>query len=233
MLAQLAFRYGEHHLVIPWAYIAYVVTSFVLPWGIIKGGKVARSNWTAWRDKVRDRQQLEENLRQMSEQKQFEKATQAYRQELERSLPGIWLTIYDALANSGSGHLARHVIGGMICTDTSKKISVSDNPLTPEGARRILALADRPDDRDAIAAWIDDYVIEWIKRQQTGIQIDYAALRQYMNGDTGVEKLKRLCRENAQVASIFPNMNSGEFIKAKYSEPEFYYNSLGKIKQKS
>ena len=120
--------------------------------------------------------EIEQHRKQEAARESDRQRNAQMRKELESSLPGIWLTIYDALKTAGHGLLARQTIGGMICTDSDKKINVKDNPLPPEGARHILSLAGG-EDRDALSCWIDDYVAEWIRNEAKSIPMSqYSAL---------------------------------------------------------
>jgi len=170
MLAQLVINYGEQTLSIQYAWIGYVIGSFVLLWSLIKIGKFALRKQEQYKlrkqEQQREHQMRQAEIKQQEGHRQLRDASFANfrRKKIEASLPGIWLTIYDAMKTADDPALARHVIQKLY---PSCKSSRATEPLSASGAHYILSLSSGKD-REAIARSISSHVAEWIKREHTG-----------------------------------------------------------------
>ncbi len=208
MLAQLVINYGESVYNIPWSYPAYVVASFLVPWGIIRTVKGIKLG----------------NQRR-SEHAQIELAAQAIRQtemahaealEIRKSLPGIWWTVYQSLLHISDRKCRQSTLERMIRPQDGKpaQIDPAQNPLPPAGMEIILGLVGSSDDF-YIRHYLPVYTTEWIRMQP---EFQLADLKQFLDQDVKTMPLEEAYFYDADVVSN----TYYEKWRKQYSKNEIY-----------
>jgi len=247
LLGQLVINYGEATYSIPWAYIAYFVGSFVIPWGIIRTGKATNRKIKHWRaaaaerrehrrieaDRELQRHRRAQEEQELLEQRQHAEKKAAKEKEINDSLPGVWRQAYDSIREIGDLRMRADVLTELMRGNDESEISPKNNPLPPKGADLLLGLlrGGWHDSDEAFAKRINTlkyympkYVAAWMELKQkiSGINWDKVIRDwqvEFTDGDSkGKDPLADAIKRYAK--------KQGSCITGKQKPPLFDYKCL-------